>query len=158
MRTVYVLLSALLLLLYACTPFRPQGSFQTSVIPEAPKYNKSKNWAALPQQADNADRVPQHSMTNRQNEAEVDVFFLHPTTYTGHKGEKNWNASAFRYKIKIPVPMKAPFCIKPAFLMEQAGCMPLATVRHTYMLNFTADTASAKAAFQLAYSDVKKAF
>ena len=84
------LLSALLL--SACSVV-PKGEFQTASVPPKPDYNQLINWAAHPDKVDLADKTPTADLKNRQSESEVDVFFLHPTTYYGHKAyQRHWNA------------------------------------------------------------------
>lgn len=59
--------------------------------PPVPNYADPSSWAALPgpDHTDAADLVPAgETVGDRQNEADVDVFYLHPTTY---QGRENWN-------------------------------------------------------------------
>jgi hypothetical protein len=58
--------------------------------PAAPNYADPAAWAALPgDHADAADLVPAgETVGDRQANAAVDVFFIHPTTY---RGRENWN-------------------------------------------------------------------
>jgi hypothetical protein len=59
--------------------------------PPAPNYADPSAWAALPgpEHVDAADLVPAgESVGDRQAEAAVDVFYIHPTTY---RGRENWN-------------------------------------------------------------------
>ena len=50
-------------------------------LPPAPDYGNANSWAALPDRRDQADVVPPGSgMRDRQAEALVDVFYVHPTT------------------------------------------------------------------------------
>ncbi len=71
---------------------RPDTPFDPSAAPEAPDYNKAKNWAALPDREDNADIVPAGTNEkDNQANAAIDAFYIHPTSYL--LGGK-WNASA----------------------------------------------------------------
>lgn len=59
--------------------------------PPAPNYSDPSAWAALPgpEHKDAADVVPaEETVPDRQAEAQVDVFYIHPTTY---RGRENWN-------------------------------------------------------------------
>ena len=59
--------------------------------PPVPNYADPSAWAALPgpEHVDAADLVPAgESVGDRQAEAAVDVFYIHPTTY---RGRENWN-------------------------------------------------------------------
>jgi hypothetical protein len=42
-------------------------------------YSKQENWAALPTMKDNADWTPE-GLKNNQDNAQADVFYIHPTT------------------------------------------------------------------------------
>ncbi|MAE96479.1 MAG: hypothetical protein CL910_17670 [Deltaproteobacteria bacterium] len=56
--------------------------FDTHTPPPAPDYAELATWAAHPEQSDAADLVPPGSGgVDRQAEAAIDVFFIHPTTY-----------------------------------------------------------------------------
>ncbi|MCP5058576.1 MAG: DUF3089 domain-containing protein [bacterium] len=56
--------------------------FDSHTPPPAPDYAELASWAAHPDVSDPADLVPPGSdAVDRQAEAPVDVFFLHPTTY-----------------------------------------------------------------------------
>ena len=73
-------------------PKIPQGVFKPAVDISAPDYSDLKYWTASPLKIDKADRTPGDNFKNLQEEAKVDVFFLHPTTYTREKGNTEWNA------------------------------------------------------------------
>jgi hypothetical protein len=76
------------LFVYAITP---GFAFADSQTPAPPNYDLLDHWAALPDRADSADSVPVDSgAVDAQPVAEVDVFFIHPTTYYSGKG---WNAA-----------------------------------------------------------------
>lgn len=65
--------------------------FEAYPRPPAPNYADPANWAALPgkEHPDAADMVPAgESVGDRQDDAEADVFYIHPTTY---RGRENWN-------------------------------------------------------------------
>ena len=87
-----VIFAALALIVCACG-VKPKGSFVSTDTPPVPDYARSGSWAALPEKADSADLLPSTQLEDVQDNAQLDVFFLHPTTYTGKKGHKFWNAS-----------------------------------------------------------------
>ncbi|MBX3493928.1 MAG: DUF3089 domain-containing protein [Parvibaculum sp.] len=69
---------------------KPWTGFDEAKAPPAPDYASDDSWTALPGRSDLADVVPAGSgLTDNQSRAEVDVFFIHPTTYYGKAG---WNA------------------------------------------------------------------
>jgi len=58
----------------------PETAFDETPVPEAPDYSNPDHWAALPWKNDSADWVPGNSAyQDKQDSAEVDVFFVHPT-------------------------------------------------------------------------------
>ena len=68
----------------------PKGDFSADKVTKAPDYAKSAYWAALPTKKDTADNTPK-GVTDEQANAKIDVFFMHPTIYTGEKGDDQWN-------------------------------------------------------------------
>jgi hypothetical protein len=56
------------------------AAFESQVPPPAPDYADPQSWAALPDRDDWADQVPP-GLQDRQADARVDVFFVHPTTF-----------------------------------------------------------------------------
>ena len=69
---------------------KPEVSFAEATPPAAPDYSLTASWAALPDREDLADVVPNGEVQDRQATAEVDVFFVQPTTFFGTAG---WNQS-----------------------------------------------------------------
>ncbi|RYE13559.1 MAG: DUF3089 domain-containing protein, partial [Sphingobacteriales bacterium] len=54
-------------------------------------YSLIKNWAAHPDKKDAADTIPDAFKKDVITQT-ADVFFIHPTTYTGAAINKEWNA------------------------------------------------------------------
>jgi hypothetical protein len=81
--------------LHAQMPYVLKTNFDSLAIPPQPDYSNLKHWAALPQQKDMADLVPENSnLKDLQSEAKADVFFIHPTLFTFEpKDNFYWNAS-----------------------------------------------------------------
>lgn len=111
-----------------------------------PDYALEANWspavAALPLGASKAAKAPQ-----------VDVFYLHPTTFRSPDGQMNAD----------PADAKANLWVDESAVARQGsaftGCCRVFAPRYraaTY--NSFADPAKQKAAFALAYSDVERAF
>ncbi|MBV1907595.1 MAG: DUF3089 domain-containing protein [Pseudomonadales bacterium] len=65
---------------YSFYQLKPEKSFDESLVPPAPDYADNSWWAALPGQIDDADVTPE-GVVDGQSGAEVDVFYIHPTTY-----------------------------------------------------------------------------
>lgn len=155
MRYLPFLLLALLLTSCAVHPKKP---FDTSIIPAAPNYAELRHWAAHPDITDLADRTPQ-GLTDEQKTSEVDVFFLYPTTYTGSKrSEKYWNADVNDPKVNKKTDESS--ILFQASIFNGAGRVyaPRYRQAHLHVFFTKKDTASARAALDVAYADVKAAF
>ena len=68
----------------------PNHEFDAATVSPSPDYSNSNYWAALPGRNDRADRIPAGDFIDGQDLAEVDVFFVHPTTYVS---AESWNQS-----------------------------------------------------------------
>ena len=68
----------------------PKFDFQESLMGKPINYGSLDFWAAHPKKLDGADVSPSGFNFDRQEDAEVDVFFVHPTTYIS---SSNWNQS-----------------------------------------------------------------
>jgi len=119
----------------------------------ATDYSKPENWAALPTIQDNADWTP-NGLTNGQDTALVDVFFIHPTTdVTGFKGNaeidnKNINKQTDNFPIKYQASVFNGSCKVYAPRYRQAALNNF----------FTKNSDNSKQAFNVAYADVRDAF
>jgi DUF3089 family protein len=136
----------------------PKGSFIPVKVPPVPDYNDEKSWAALPTRLDSADLLPSGDMVDRQSTSDVDVFFLHPTTYVGKKGEKMWNADLSDEKLNTRTDKTA---IKyQATIFNGAGRVYAPRYRQAHLKSFYTKKkkADAAGALALAYQDVKAAF
>src|SRR5262245_33487301 len=73
--------------------FRREKTIDASadLVPPAPDYSNLYYWAAHPDKWDYSDSIPAF-LTNEVQEASVDVFFLHPTTYTQYFQNADMNA------------------------------------------------------------------
>ena len=80
-------------LLLSCSSTK---NIQFTTAVKAPDYRNSDDWASLPSKKDPADLVPVSSLKNEQETAKVDVFFVHPTTFT--KGNP-WNVGSDNQEI-----------------------------------------------------------
>ena len=142
-------------LLGSCTTI-PKGQFGNVRLDE-PDYASKKFWAALPDVADSADAVAIREWSNVQDTASVDVFFIHPTTYIGKSGQKNWNADLNDAKVNDDVD-KAPILYQ-ATIFNGAGKIYAPRYRQAHIHSFfTKRKQDAKEALALAYKDVTKAF
>ncbi len=154
------LISALLLLLglASCSTY-PKTAFDSQKTPPPPNYANADNWAALPTKKDNADRCPQDTLTDNQATAAVDVFFIHPTTYTGDRGQKLWNAPVDNVALNTKTDGGA--ILYQASIFNGAGKVYAPRYRQAHIHAYFAQgegKEAARQAFDLAYEDVKAAF
>lgn len=121
-----------------------------------PDYSQSYYWAATPYKHNYSDSIPSF-IKNEKRDNRADVFYIHPTTFTANILSAPWNAdlgdttlnrqtderpllfqaSAFNSSCRIFAPRYRQAHLK-AFLMRNSD--------------------NAQKAFDLAYSDIKKAF
>ncbi|MEZ4985066.1 MAG: DUF3089 domain-containing protein [Saprospiraceae bacterium] len=134
----------------------PRQPFDSALVPPVPDYAQDRYWAALPWQQDAADLLPD-GLKDAQKEAAVDVFFLHPTTYIGKRGDKRWNGPVKDEALNQRT-SDSPIQYQ-ASIFNAAGRVFAPYYRQAHLqAYFTKDTLSARRAFELAYGDVRKAF
>lgn len=142
----------------ACS-VRPDGAFQLVEAPTPPNYELPSACAAHPLTVDAADRSPDSEvLPNRQKEAEADVFFLHPTTYTGKRGERGWNGAIYDPELRQRTD-EGPILYQ-ATIFNGAGRVfaPRYRQAHLHAYYEEKDEGSVSRAFDLAYSDLQAAF
>ncbi len=151
----FPILSICLASLFLSCSVRP-AAFLPDAVPPPPDYSKSEYWAALPDKTDPADQTPAATFENLQAEAQVDVFFLHPTIYW-QKTAKPWNASAEDQKLNEKVDKTTILFQASAF--NGSGKVYAPRYRQAHLRSFfTEDKASADQALEVAYQDLKRAF
>ena len=142
----------LILLLLSCSA---SSKLETSHDDVKPDYSNDANWAALPSKKDPADLVPIKRLKNEQKTAKVDVFFVHPTTFTKGKG---WNASLNDKELNDKTDDST---IKhQASVFNGTGRIYAPRYRQTHLKVFYKEKGKkqSKEALDLAYEDVKNAF
>ncbi len=135
----------------------PPTNFEDVTPPPAPDYSNTNNWAALPSKEDSADLCPGDLQHNQDNAA-VDIFFVHPTIYTGsQEGQDQWNADINDATHNADV--------DDSTIKNQASCFnaagrvyaPRYRQAHIYAY-YTKNKEAGDKALDLAYQDVKQAF
>jgi len=141
---------------------RPKKAFDAAKVPPIPNYSNLENWAAHPDKADLADLSPSPDFPDLQKDAQVDVIFLYPTSYTGglrrSSYQRDWNASVLDTKTNLKTDKGT---IKyQASLFNGAGRVFAPRYRQAHLHAFFTkkDTADARQALDLAYQDTKAAF
>ena len=136
----------------------PRGLFSEERLPPIPEYSDLQHWAAHPSKADSADLVPNASLIDGQDSAAVDVFFLHPTTYTRRNGNRDWNGPIQDMELKertnkFPIKFQATVFNGTARVFA-----PYYRQAHIYVYYTKKNMESARKALNLAYRDVETAF
>jgi pimeloyl-ACP methyl ester carboxylesterase len=151
---ITALLLIVLLLVSCSVSNKMKKSYDQRPVPTRPDYAKQENWAALPDKKDWADTVPISSLSDNQDTAIADVFFIHPTTYFKRDF---WNAP-------VDAPELNAKTDKSAILHQASvfnGSYRIYAPRYRQMALdgfFTKDLISKKRAIDTAFADVERAF
>jgi len=125
-----------------------------------PDYSDLYLWAAHPYKKDPADSVPKPLRINHIIDSSVDVFFIHPTTYTNNQLPFGYNAPFNNNDINAKTDYTTILFQASAF--NAVGRVFAPRYRQAnleaYFPKNAADSSAALAAFELAYNDVKAAF
>ena len=153
MKTGFYLIGCILLAVACSKKNIPQTLPLTN---RAPDYSHMKDWAAHPYIHDPSDSVPKPLRKNYAPDSLVDVFFLHPTTYTTpakEGGNADIDLQALNHKTDHGA------ILYQASVFNESCRVFAPRYRQAHYGNyFTKDTAAARKAFELAYADVKAAF
>lgn len=134
----------------------PRGSFDAHAT-NIPDYSNESNWAALPTRKDSADIVPCDLWKDEQATSPVDVFFIHPTTYTGKAGQHDWNASIEDQKLNKKTDETT--IRYQASIFNGVGSVYAPRYRQAHLDCFhSKKKKEAASALNLAYEDVRSAF
>ena len=121
-----------------------------------PDYANLDYWAAHPDKKDPSDSVPRPLLAETRDTL-ADVFFLHPTTFTDKKEATRSNAAIDDDYINAKTDYSTILLQASAFNQQSRVFSP--RYRQAHIGNFySADSALAVQALQLAYSDVRNAF
>jgi Protein of unknown function (DUF3089) len=120
-----------------------------------PNYDSLDYWAAHPAKHDPSDSVPAPLLQDYTLDSTVDVFFIHPTTFTDTKNER-WNATIDDASLNAKTDYST--ILFQASVFNQARVFAPRYRQANLKSYFTKDTNSAKKAFDFAYEDVKAAF
>ncbi len=151
------LLFATILLSTACSTTYKFSNLNDEGVPLAPDYSNPDHWAALPTKNDPADRTPNDTITDNQATAKADIFFLHPTIYSGERGDQPWNGAIDDPKLNKDVDEST--ILYQASLFNGAGKVYGPRYRQAHLSAYsTQNKRAAERAFALAYRDVRAAF
>jgi Protein of unknown function (DUF3089) len=121
-----------------------------------PDYSQLDYWAAHPWKKDPSDSVPR-PLQNDWRDSSVDVFFLHPTTYTSKKNMKEQNADINDEYINAKTDYSSILYQASAFNQQGRVFAPRYRQAHINTF-FMTDKQKADSAFSIAYQDLKAAF
>mgnify|MGYP002629231659 FL=1 len=129
--------------------------FEVETTPQAPDYQLEKYWSALPWRNDSPDVVPNDEYVDRQSIAQVDVFFIHPTTVTAKENVWNGDVNNQRQNSKIDnLPVK-----HQASVFNGSARVFVPRYRQAnYEAFMELGSANSNKALDLAYQDVRAAF
>lgn len=121
-----------------------------------PDYSNFDYWASHPWKTDPADNIPS-SIQDKNKDSLVDVFFIHPTTYTELSMSTGWNADINNESINKKTDNGS--ILYQASVFNQ-HCRIFAPRYRQANLKafFTTNKVESEKAFAVAYEDVKAAF
>lgn len=122
-------------------------------LSEIPNYSQFYYWAAHPWKKDLSDSVPKRLM-NKKQDSLADVFFIHPTTYTGKKAE--WNADIHNATLNATTDYSTILFQSSVFNQHCRVFAP--RYRQAHLSAFFKEDSTTLAVFDTAYTDVKNAF
>ncbi len=125
------------------------------IVEQEPDYSDQKFWAAHPEKWDPSDSVPEPLRSN-QLKLDADVFFVHPTTYTGQLSQGLNNALINDAMINKKTDYSSILYQASAF-NEARVFAPRYRQAHIQMY-YNSDSTIVRESFNLAYGDVKSAF
>ena len=144
-------------LLISCYSSFAQPPVADSISAPTVDYSLLSNWAAHPWKKDPSDSIPAPLRKNYHADSSVDVFFIHPTTYTDAEKPFGWNAPVDDTLLNGKTDKTT--ILYQASIFNEAGRVFAPRYRQANLnAYFTHDTAAALAAFNMAYEDVKAAF
>lgn len=121
-----------------------------------PDYKDLDYWAAHPGKWDPSDSIPK-PLRNEWRDSSVDVFFLHPTTYTSIKKKKGQNALIDDPYLNAKTDYSTILYQASVFNQQCRVFAPRYRQAHIQAF-FMTDKEKAGEAFSLAYEDLKTAF
>jgi hypothetical protein len=155
---IIVFLLQLIFLLPACSPKNYTGTINYDFKGNSniPDYSNLNYWAAHPYKKDPSDEVPSE-LKKEMQDTSVDVFFIHPTTYTEKDLSMGWNADIDNAELNRKTDNSTILYQASVF---NKYCRVFAPRYRQANLQafFTSDRQTGEAALDTAYEDVKAAF
>jgi hypothetical protein len=118
-------------------------------------YSDLENWAAHPDKKDPSDSIPSPLRFYEEKSTGVDVFFIHPTTYTGKK-YSGWNASINDEVLNHATDYSS--ILYQASVFNAGNRVFAPRYRQAHISAFYSKEDSAEISLEKAYTDVREAF
>lgn len=150
--SAFALVSILLVSCHQNKTYAPLSFSEASTSP-APDYTELRQWAAHPSIADLSDRLPS-GIENSDLTQKVDVFFIHPTTFL--EKSAHWNADLNDEGINAKTD-DGPI-LHQASVFNEVGFVYAPRYRQAHIKSYYTSPDDARLAFDLAYSDISRAF
>ena len=131
-------------------------NYHFNSIDKLQDYSNLQYWAAHPWKWDPSDSVPQPFRNDKIKDTSVDAFFIHPTTLLDNTDER-WNATIDDSMLNVKTDYTT--ILYQASVLNGSCRVFSPRYRQAHLRSFyTDDKQAAAKAFEIAYSDVKKAF
>lgn len=143
--------------LFSCNKYKAfQGHYNFKSETGKPDYDKLDYWAAHPWKWDPSDSVPK-PLRGVPQDSLVDVFFLHPTTYTTKSKKRKPNAVIDDSYVNAKTDYSS--ILYQASVFNQQCRVFAPRYRQAHIGNFfSTDETARQEAFAVAYADIKAAF
>lgn len=150
--------------MFSCTKppqkFDGEEAYQIKTDNGKPNYADLHFWAAHPYKNDPSDSVPEPLKASYRKDSTVDIFFVHPTTYTAN--EKQFGSNANLEDPALNGKTDYSTILYQASIFNQAGRIFAPRYRQAHLSAYfpknLGDSIEAMKAFELAYQDIKAAF
>ena len=155
---LFFLVYTLLLGNTSCSPKNKiiTQNYHFNSIDKLPDYSNLQYWAAHPWKWDPSDSIPQPFRDNKMRDTSIDAYFIHPTTLLDITDER-WNAVIDDSLLNVNTDYTT--ILYQASVLNGSCRVFSPRYRQAHLRSFyTDDKAAAAKAFELAYSDIKKAF
>lgn len=120
-------------------------------------YSLLKNWASHPALQDSADAVPGPYIVDFNDTAQIDVFFIHPTSYVSKKINESMNAPVDNAELNHETDKGTMYY--QASVFNNIGRIYSPRYRQAHLSTYwLTDKEKQKQIFDIAYQDVKDAF
>ena len=130
--------------------------YQFNTSDKKPDYSNLNYWAAHPLKWDPSDSIPK-PLGKEKKDSFVDVFFLHPTIYTGRLADSSLSADINDAYLNAKTDYSS--ILYQASVFNQHGRIYAPRYREAHIsAYFTKDTLASINAFALAYADIRSAF